>query len=149
MKSIDRMNIYPENFENKIGFDKIRELLSGRCLSEMGKEHAETCQFSSDPELIERQLDETVEFQNILRDELNFPTGYFIDMRPVLRKSKIQGTFLEVFELFDLKRSLETLRAIANFFKEKEQEQFPRLYLVVKGIHIFPFLYDKIDQILS
>ncbi len=143
------MNIYPENFESKIGFDKIRELLSSRCLSEMGKEHVAACNFTSDPDLIERQLDETVEFQKIIRDELNFPTGYFIDMRSVLRKSKIQGTFLEVFELFDLKRSLETLRAIANFFKEKEQEQFPRIYQVVRGIQIYPFLYDRIDQILT
>jgi DNA mismatch repair protein MutS2 len=143
------MNIYPENFENKVGFDQIRQLLGSRCLSELGKEHVETCSFSSDPDLIEQQLDETVEFQKIIRDELNFPTGYFIDMRPVLRKSKIQGTFLEVFELFDLKRSLETLRAISNFFKDKEQEIFPRLYQVVKGIQIFPFLHDKIDQILT
>ena len=143
------MNIYPENFEHKIGFDKIRELLNSRCLSEMGKEQAAVCQFSTDPQLIERQLDETIEFQKIIRDELNFPTGYFIDMRSVLRKSRIQGTFLEVFELFDLKRSLETLRAIANFFKEKEQELFPQLYQVVRDIQIFPFLYDRIDQILS
>ena len=143
------MNIYPENFEHKIGFDKIRELLNSRCLSEMGKEQAAACQFSANPQLIERQLDETIEFQKIIRDELNFPTGYFIDMRSVLRKSRIQGTFLEVFELFDLKRSLETLRAIANFFKEKEQELFPQLYQVVRDIQIFPFLYDRIDQILS
>jgi len=148
-KSVVSMNIYPENFENKVGFDQIRQLLGSRCLSELGKEHVEACCFSSDPDLIERQLDETVEFQKIIRDELNFPTGYFIDMRPVLRKSKIQGTFLEVFELFDLKRSLETLRAISNFFKDKEQELFPRLYHVVKGIQIFPFLHDKIDQILT
>ena len=143
------MNIYPENFENKIGFDKIRELLSSRCLSELGKEHVANCYFSSDPDLIEKQLDETVEFQKIIRDELNFPTGYFIDMRPVLRKSKIQGTFLEVVELFDLKRSLETLRSVVNFFKEKEQEIFPRLYFVIRDIRIFPFLYEKIDHILT
>ncbi len=143
------MNIYPENFENKVGFDKIRELLGSRCLSEMGKEHALDCKFSTDAGIIEKQLDETVEFQKIIQNELNFPTGYFIDMRTVLKKSKILGTFLEVFELFDLKRSLETLRAIANFFKEKEQEQFPRLYLVANGIHIFPFIFDRIDQILS
>jgi len=143
------MNIYPENFEFKIGFDKIRELLNGRCLSEMGKEQAAECHFTADTQLIERQLDETTEFQKIIREELNFPTGYFIDMRPALKKSKIQGTFLEVFELFDLKRSLETLRAIANFFKDKERELFPRLFQVVREIQIFPFLYDKIDQILS
>ena len=143
------MNIYPENFENKIGFDKIRELLSSRCLSELGKENVETCHFSSDSVLLEKQLDETVEFQIIIRDQLNFPTGYFIDMRPVLRKSKIQGTFLEIFELFDLKRSLETLRSILNFFKDKEQEMFPRLFFVIRDIQIFPFLYDRIDQILT
>lgn len=143
------MNIYPENFESKIGFDKIRELLSSRCLSELGKEHVAACRFSSDPVRIAQQLDETVEFQKILRDEMNFPTGYFIDMRPVLKKSKIQGTFLDVFELFDLKRSLETLRSIVSFFKEKEQEAFPRLYQIVRGIQIFPFLYDRIDQIIT
>ena len=143
------MNIYPENFENKSGFDKIRELLNSRCLSELGKENVSACHFSADFRLIEKQLDETVEFQKIIRDELNFPTGYFIDMRPVLRKSKIQGTFLEVFEVFDLKRSLETLRSIVSFFKDKERELFPRLYQVIQDIQIFPFLYDKIDQILT
>jgi DNA mismatch repair protein MutS2 len=147
--SIDPMLIYPENFENKIGFDKVRELLVNRCLSDLGKEHVADCRFSSDPVHIEKMIDETIEFQKIIREELNFPTGYFIDMRPVLRKSKIQGTFLEVFELFDLKRSLETLRSIVSFFREKEQETFPCLYQVIRDIHVFPFLYDKIDQILT
>lgn len=143
------MHIYPENFESKSGFDKIRELLNSRCLSELGKENVAACMFSSDFMLIEKQLDETVEFQKIIRDELNFPTGYFLDMRLVLRKSKIQGTFLEVFEVFDLKRSLETLRSIVSFFKDKERELFPRLFQVIQDIRIFPFLYDKIDQILT
>ncbi|MEI7423943.1 MAG: Smr/MutS family protein [Prolixibacteraceae bacterium] len=143
------MHIYPENFESKSGFDKIRELLNSRCLSELGKENVAACMFSADFRLIEKQLDETVEFQKIIRDELNFPTGYFLDMRLVLRKSKIQGTFLEVFEVFDLKRSLETLRSIVSFFKDKERELFPRLFQVIQDIRIFPFLYDKIDQILT
>ena len=143
------MHIYPENFESKSGFDKIRELLNSRCLSELGKENVAACMFSADFRLIEKQLDETVEFQKIIRDELNFPTGYFLDMRLVLRKSKIQGTFLEVFEVFDLKRSLETLRSIVSFFKDKERELFPRLFQVIQDIRIFPFLYDKIDQTLT
>jgi DNA mismatch repair protein MutS2 len=147
--SIDPMLIYPENFENKIGFDKVRELLVNRCLSDLGKERVADCRFSTDPVLVEKMIDETIEFQKIIREEFNFPTGYFIDMRPVLRKSKIQGTFLEVFELFDLKRSLETLRSIVSFFREKEQETFPCLYQVIRDIHVFPFLYDKIDQILT
>lgn len=143
------MNIYPENFESKTGFDKIRELLNGRCLSELGREHVSDCHFSTDPARIEKQLDETVEFQKIIREEMNFPTGYFIDMRSSLRKSKILGTFLDVTELFDLKRSLETLRSIVTFFREKEQETFPGLYRITREIQIFPFLYDRIDQIIT
>ena len=30
--------VYPNNIESKIGFDKIRELLKGKCLSILGEE---------------------------------------------------------------------------------------------------------------
>ena len=30
--------IYPDNFEKKIGFDEIRTLLKGRCISTLGTE---------------------------------------------------------------------------------------------------------------
>ena len=33
--------IYPDNFEKKIGFDEIRELLRGRCLSTLGKDRVD------------------------------------------------------------------------------------------------------------
>ncbi|MCE1199642.1 MAG: Smr/MutS family protein, partial [Marinilabiliales bacterium] len=143
------MVIYPENFEQKTGFDKIREILSSHCLSDLGREFVAACQFSVNPEKIERALDETTEFQKILRDQLNFPTGYYLDMRSALKKALIIGTFLEVYELFDLKRSLETQRAIVQFFHEKEQEMFPELYQIVREINVFPFLLERIDNILT
>ena len=143
------MDIYPSNFENKIGFDKVREVLQGRCLSTLGKEQVDECVFSSNRELVEKQLDETIEFVKIIGDGLNFPSGYFIDMRPALQRSKIAGTFLEVFELFDLRRSLETVRAIVAFFKNMEEGTFVRLKNVVHNVQVFPFIYTRIDQIIN
>ena len=143
------MDIYPSNFESKIGFDKVRELLQGRCLSTLGKEQVEECVFSSNRERVEKQLDETIEFVKIIGDGLNFPSGYFIDMRPALERSKIAGTFLEVFELFDLRRSLETVRAIVAFFKNMEEGTFVRLKNVVHNVQVFPFIYTRIDQIIN
>ena len=143
------MDIYPTNFESKIGFDKVREVLQGRCLSALGKEQVDECNFSSDREQVERQLDETIEFVKIIGDGLNFPSGYFIDMRPALERSKIAGTFLEVFELFDLRRSLETVRAIVAFFKNMEEGTFVRLKNVVHNVQVFPFIYTRIDQIIN
>jgi DNA mismatch repair protein MutS2 len=55
------MDIYPSNFENKIGFDKVREILQGRCLVTLGKEQVDLCCFFSSCEDIELQLDETIE----------------------------------------------------------------------------------------
>ncbi|MCX6237202.1 MAG: Smr/MutS family protein [Bacteroidia bacterium] len=143
------MDIYPSNFESKIGFDKVREILQGRCLSTLGKEKVDECNFSSDREDIERQLDETIEFVKIISEGMNFPNGYFIDMRAALQRSKVAGTFLEVFELFDLRRSLETVRAIVAFFRNTEEGTFPRLRNVVQNVQIFPFIYERIDQIIN
>ena len=131
------MDIYPSNFESKIGFDKVREILQGRCLSTLGKEQVEECSFSSSRETIERQLDETIEFVKIISEGMNFPNGYFIDMRPALQRSKVVGTFLDVFEIFDLRRSLETVRAIVAFFRNTEEETFPRLERLFKMFRSF------------
>jgi DNA mismatch repair protein MutS2 len=143
------MEIYPSNFENKIGFDKVRELLGSRCLSSLGKEMVDGCGFSSIHEDIERQLDETVEFIKIITEGMNFPTGYFIDMRSVLQRTKVLGTFLEVSELFDLRRSLETVRAIVAFFRSSEEKSFPRLKNVIRNVQVFPFIYERLDQIIN
>ncbi len=143
------MDIYPSNFESKIGFDKVREILQGRCLSTLGKEQVEECKFSSNRETVERQLDETIEFVKIISEGMNFPNSYFIDMRPALQRSKVVGTFLDVFEIFDLRRSLETVRAIVAFFRNTEEETFPRLVAVIQNVQVFPFIYERIDQILN
>ncbi len=143
------MVIYPSNFEHKIGFDKVREILQGRCLSTLGKEQVDECQFSNRREDIDRRLDETIEFMKIIGEGMNFPSGYFIDMRPALQRSKIEGTFLDVFEIFDLRRSLETVRAIVAFFRNTEEGSFPRLRDVILHVRVFPFIYERIDQILN
>ncbi|HOB84656.1 MAG TPA: hypothetical protein PKM76_09455, partial [Bacteroidales bacterium] len=70
--------IYPENFESKIGFDRIRELLKERCLSPMGIEKVDGIHFNTDTALISEQLTATYEFQQLLVFEENFPSdNYF------------------------------------------------------------------------
>jgi hypothetical protein len=67
------MDIYPSNFENKIGFDKVWEILQGRCLVTLGKEQVNFCRFSFRGEDIERQLDEKIEpdFEGVRKFHLN------------------------------------------------------------------------------
>ena len=38
--------IYPQNFEQKIGFDQIRQLLKDKCLSTLGEERVSDMSFT-------------------------------------------------------------------------------------------------------
>lgn len=141
--------VYPDNFENKIGFDRIRELLHGKCLSNMGSEWVDEIRFQQSFETIETQLGETNEFCRIIREIDYFPSSHFYDLRPALQKIKIEGRFLEETELFDLKLSLESVRAIVNFFNKQEEEVFPLLKKKIQDVQVFPYIYDRIDSIIN
>lgn len=143
--------IYPDNFEIKIGFDKIRQLLSAKCLSPLGEERVQNLEFSSDFPFITKELSETEEFIRIIQEEDNFPTNYFLDVRPSLKNIRIEGTWIDEGSLFDLRRSLQTIRDIVSFLKKEEEENtpYPYLYALAGEVSIFPQLLSQIDHILD
>lgn len=143
--------IYPENFEYKIGFDKIRQLLIAKCLSSLGEEKVTNLAFSSDYTHISESLSQTEEFMRIINEEDNFPTNYFLDVRHALRNIRVEGTWIDEAALFDLRRSLQTIRDIVLFLKKEEEENtpYPYLYALAGEVAIFPQLISKIDNILD
>jgi len=141
--------IYPQNFEEKIGFDKIREMLTGFCLSSLGQEKVKKIRFSSDYEFLKMLLDQVAEFRDILLMGENFPVSYYFDVTQILRKIEVEGAFPEIHELFDIKRSLETIRAIIFFFKNSEEEKYPNLKKLVSRVGHYPYIHERVNRILT
>ena len=145
--------IYPQNFEQKIGFDKIRELLCARCLSPLGQERVDAMAFSDVMTTIERRLDETEEFIRIIREEDEFPDQYFFDVRPSLRRIKVEGLYLDEQELFDLRRSLDTIGGIVRFLRPSDNDDgetpYPSLAELAGSVLTFPRIIADIDRILD
>jgi DNA mismatch repair protein MutS2 len=141
--------IYPENFENKIGFDRIRKLLTEKCLSPMGMEQAESIGFSDDFETLSHNLATTYEFQQLLQFEDFFPSDHYYKISDCLNKIRIEGTFPEVQEVFDLKRTLETVKAILGFFKTKEAARYPVLREKCSSVKMYPYILEAIDRIID
>ena len=147
--------IYPQNFEQKIGFDQIRQLLKEKCLSTLGEERVTDMAFSDRFSEVEEHLDQVFEFVRILREEDNFPAQYFFDVRPSLKRIRVEGMYLDEQELFDLRRSLETIRDIVRFLQKSEGEEeetaspYPCLKRLAGDITVFPQLIGKINGILS
>ncbi|MCU6768219.1 Smr/MutS family protein [Barnesiella propionica] len=145
--------IYPQNFEQKIGFDKVRQLVKEKCLSSLGTERTDEMSFLFDYDSIKKLLYQTNEFVRILDEDDEFPVNYFFDVRPALKRIRVEGTYLTEQELFDLRRSLETIQAIVRFFKNNkegdEEPIYPYLSELAGDVAVFPQLISRIDSILD
>ena len=147
--------IYPKNFEAKIGFDEIRTMLKTQCLSTLGKEKVDEITFSDDAVTINEWLQQTREFRRLQQETENFPLNYFFDVRESITRIRLENTHLEEDELFDLRRSLETITGIVNFLNKNEGDEenpeypYPALHRLAKDVLTFPAILRRIDSILD
>ncbi len=119
--------LYPKNIEQKLGFDKIRELLREACVSTLGQQFVDKMRFSDHYETVDKLIRQTAEFKDIVQYEPGFPSSNYIDANPHLAKAAIEGAFLSEEEMYEVKLSLKTIADCLNFFARKEEHQYPAL----------------------
>ncbi len=143
--------IYPKNFEQKIGFDVVRNEINKRCVSPLGLTYAERMQFSDRADDVRRLLTQTNEFLAILQSKRDFPVSFFFDLRAPLKAITAPGTFLSTENLFNLKRSLTTIGEIIAFFKPRDGEAnpYPALAKLTSGMMAFPEITGEINRVLD
>ncbi len=148
--------IYPNNFEHKLGFDEIRRLLKERCLSTLGKEKVDEIAFSIDRHEINEWLNQVREFRRLKEEKDDFPMQFFFDVREAVTRIRMEGTHLEEDEVWDLRRSLETIANIVRYLNrgeridnEPEESPYPALQRLTEGVMTFPAVIRRIDSILD
>lgn len=152
--------IYPDNFEHKLGFDEIRRLLKERCLSTLGKEKVDEITFSTDCKEINEWLTQVREFRRLQEEKDDFPMQYFFDVREAITRIRLEGTHLEEDEVWDLRRSLETIANIVRYLNRSKDNDgasddtepdypYPALHRLTEDIVTFPAMIRRIDSILD
>ena len=141
--------IYPENFEHKIGFDRIRLMLSAYCISQMGLEKAEKMDFSTDKGLIVKSLEQTDEFIRLLQTGVPFPVRDFHDLREAFHRIQIDGTCLNVEDLFALKPSLNVLEVILRFGHSENATDYPELKSLIDNIFIDRNVFTEVNRLVD
>ena len=150
--------IYPNNYENKIGFSEIRTLLKERCLSSLGREMVDEMAFSDRADEVNEWLQQLREFRRLKETTDDFPMQYFFDVRQSVARIRLVNTHLEENEVFDLRRSLETISNIVVYLNRDENAgregtepayRYPALQRLTTDIMTFPAMIRRIDSILD
>ncbi len=109
--------IYPDQFEQKIGFDRVREMLTQLCMSRCGRELVEDVGFMTDRKILETAQARTGEMREICLFEQHFPTDGYEDTLVFLRQMEAQSTwFPQVQDLVRLQTAIHTVKGFFAFF---------------------------------
>ncbi len=126
-------------------FDKIKRMLSSRCLSEWGTELCHSLCPWKDKETVEKEIRETTELRDILLYEERFPLGSARDIRKSLEKTQIEGSHLEPRELLYIGEILAISKALLGFAKSKEGK-YPNVFRLISQLRSFDQIQSAINS---
>jgi DNA mismatch repair protein MutS2 len=141
--------IYPESFEQKLGFDQIRIKLKAYCYSPAGEVWVDRMMFSTEADFIHTLLKQNLEFRQILEKGETFPSRYFFDPAEWIQKISMEGDWLDAEHFLNLAYSLETIVACTAFLR-KSAEVYPELFRLAEPVTITDrvalSIFSKIDD---
>ena len=138
-----------EKLEYKLGFDRIRNMISDRCSTEYAVGRVAGEKFCTDKKEIEKRLLLTDEMRLIIMFEENFPTNGYIDCLDFLSPLAKTGYTIDLLSLGKLRTMTETVRRLTNFFEAVKDGVYPNLKQMSQKVMCFPEVQRRIDTILD
>ncbi len=140
--------IYPTSFEQKIGFDRLREQVAARCTMRAARTKLQAEGFLTSAREIEKRLAQADEMRLLLDMEHEFPNGEYADIDYIVEKLRVEGTFLDVSECATLRRALADIGGIVSFILNR-RDRYPSLYARTRGVEAFADLVQRIDRLID
>ena len=140
--------LYPENCEERLGFNEVRQLVRQHCLSTMGQNLVDKMQVMSKYDQIDKFLRQTKEFKSILENQEPLQINTFFDIKVLAEKIRVEGSYLIEEELFKIYTSLQTVFSVIRFFDERK-ELYPSLEALFEHLPIERNILKKIETVLD
>ena len=134
--------------EAKLGFDKVRAAIEGRCSTDYAAARVAEEELSARPDEIRRRQLLTDEMRLILMFEDGFPTSGYLDAIPFLEPIGKKAS-IDLLSLGKLRTLLETLRRALHFFHTVKEGIYPNLQHLAAGISAPAEVIARIDAILD
>ncbi|MDR2882930.1 MAG: endonuclease MutS2, partial [Alistipes sp.] len=141
--------IYPANFEEKTGFDRVRRQVAEMCSTAAARGMVDTETFTASAPDLERRLGLADELRLLITMEGGFPGGEFVDTATLTAKARIEGTFLEVDELRTLHHALSSVAEVLTYIGSRDARAYPLLHALGAGIDSYPAITGHIDALVD
>ena len=145
----ERKTLIDTRLEQKIGFDRIRQIISDRCSTSYAAERTATETFSTKESQIRKRLLLTDEMRLIMMFEDGFPSGGFIDCIDFLKPLENPSSAIDLVSLRKLRTMLDTLRRVTDFFEGIKDGVYPNLKRMSAHVMNFPDVQRRIDTIVD
>jgi DNA mismatch repair protein MutS2 len=140
--------IYPDDLEQKLGFDQIRQKLKEYCLSASGADWVDRMRFSTNADFITVLLKQNLEFRQILEKGENFPSRHYFDGQGWLTRITLEGNWLEAEDFLHLSYAMQTV-ADCKAFIQKAKEFYPELARLSEPVNVVDTLVRAITQVID
>ena len=141
--------IYPSNFEQRVGFDRIREQIMERCSMLSASELMAAEGFTRSRREVEERLTLADEMRTILAMEPGAEIGEQEDLRSIIDKIAVEGAYLMADECAVLLRALRGVSAIVGFIRSRREGSYPALRRMTERVQLFPELQREIERVVD
>ena len=142
------MRIYPTQIEQKLEVDQIRDLIKGYCQMPVSGALVMSTSPSVDYGEIRQRLMQTSDYIKITENDAGYPKGGLEDIKPLLIKIKLKGSYLGADDFFLLSKGNRILSQWQQFLS-KNKESYAWLSKLVSDLEVDQALSDKIDEVID
>ena len=143
--------IYPKDFEQKIGFAPLRNLLMEKCETVMGQNLVSDMNFTTDRKFLKKELGNVEEMKQLISSGISLPQFSFFDVSGWLKQRRSPGSFLSAEQLYQSALTFRTMKELHDFFNAENSAtpECPNLRLTFKEIPQFENLEREIFRCID
>lgn len=141
--------IYPNDFEARLGFDRVREQIKNRLSTSSAIDRLNGCSFSTSYDEVLLQLNLTEEMLRIVENENDFPLSGYVDIRSSLTKLRAIGSYPTCEEMLLMRQAMATVGDLVRFFRRDGASVYPNLVALSGTVEIPCNVPELVERIVD
>lgn len=142
------LQIYPQQAEEKLEFDKIKSIIESYCKMPDTKDLVSRIRMHTRIDYLQKALLQTHEFKMSLSGGETFPNNFSHHIRKELQLLQIPGSSLQAADLDKIRKLCVNINGMLIWFN-KHPDLYPALYKIIDGINYEKEINRIINQVID